>query len=90
MNEPFHAYDIRSVFGAGIDVPVAYRIGRALARHLDAERYLLGHDARTHSRRSVKPWRAGLPPKGGAWQASASRPRRRSTSCRSRPAATPA
>lgn len=49
MNEPFHAYDIRSVYGAGIDVPLAYRIGRALARHLDAERYLLGHDARTHS-----------------------------------------
>ena len=49
MNEPFHAYDIRSVYGAGIDVPLAYRIGRALARHLDAERYLLGYDARTHS-----------------------------------------
>ena len=49
MNEPFHAYDIRSVYGAGIDEPLAYRIGRALARHLDAERYLLGHDARTHS-----------------------------------------
>ena len=49
MNEPFHAYDIRSVYGAGIDVPLAYRIGRALARHLDADRYLLGHDARTHS-----------------------------------------
>ena len=49
MNEPFHAYDIRSVYGAGIDEPLAYRIGRALARHLDADRYLLGHDARTHS-----------------------------------------
>lgn len=49
MNEPFHAYDIRSVYGAGIDEPLAYRIGRALARHLDAERYLLGHDARTRS-----------------------------------------
>ena len=49
MNEPFHAYDIRSVYGAGIDAALAYRIGRALARHLDADRYLLGHDARTHS-----------------------------------------
>lgn len=49
MHEPFHAYDIRSVYGAGIDEPLAYRIGRALARQLDAERYLLGHDARTRS-----------------------------------------
>ncbi len=49
MNEPFHAYDIRSVYGAGIDAPLAYRIGRALARRLDAGRYLLGYDARTHS-----------------------------------------
>ena len=49
MKEPFHAYDIRSIYGAGIDVDVAYRIGRALAQQLDARRYLLGHDARTHS-----------------------------------------
>lgn len=49
MSEPFHAYDIRSVYGDGIDERAAYRIGRAVARHLDAERYLLGHDARTHS-----------------------------------------
>ena len=49
MHEPFHAYDIRSVYGAGIDAATAYRIGRAVAQHLDAERYLLGHDARTHS-----------------------------------------
>lgn len=49
MNEPFHAYDIRSVYGVGIDTDLAYRIGRALARQLEAERYLIGHDARTHS-----------------------------------------
>ena len=49
MNEPFHAYDIRSVYGAGIDAPLAYRIGRALARRIDADRYVVGYDARTHS-----------------------------------------
>lgn len=49
MNEPFHAYDIRSVYGAGIDAPLSYRIGRALARRLDADRYLVGYDARIHS-----------------------------------------
>ena len=47
MNEPFHAYDIRSVYGAGIDVPVAYRIGRALARRLAEEKGIMDHTRRT-------------------------------------------
>ncbi len=45
----FKTYDIRGIYGKDIDTALAYRIGRAFARFLRKDSYLLGYDARTHS-----------------------------------------
>ncbi len=42
----FHAYDIRGIWGAGIDEALSERIGRAVALHLKPARACVGHDMR--------------------------------------------
>lgn len=46
----FKAYDIRGVFGQGVDTDFAYKLGRAFARFVKAKNYMVGYDARKHSR----------------------------------------
>ena len=45
----FKAYDIRGEIGVNIDEGIAYRIGRAVAQHLDAKAVVMGFDARASS-----------------------------------------
>jgi phosphomannomutase len=45
----FKTYDVRGVWGQGVDLALAYRLGRALPRHMKAKRFLIGYDARVHS-----------------------------------------
>ena len=45
----FKTYDIRGIWGQGIDDVFAYRLGRALVQHLKAKTWLVGHDARLRS-----------------------------------------
>jgi phosphomannomutase len=56
----FKTYDIRGVWGQGIDDSLAYRLGRGLVRHLRAPRFLLGHDARVHSPELYRSVAAGI------------------------------
>lgn len=45
----YKAYDIRGVVGQDLTVDIAYRIGDAFARLLQARRLVVGRDMRTHS-----------------------------------------
>jgi phosphomannomutase len=45
----FKTYDIRGIYGQEIDEALAYKVGRAFARFLKKDSYLIGHDARLHS-----------------------------------------
>ena len=45
----FKAYDIRGEIGITIDEEIAYRIGRAVAQHLNAKSVVIGFDARETS-----------------------------------------
>ena len=45
----FKAYDIRGRIGIDIDQDVAYRVGRAVAQHLEAKSIVMGYDARSTS-----------------------------------------
>ncbi len=56
----FKAYDVRGVWGQGIDESLAYRLGRALPRHMKVKDFLLGYDARTHSAELYRALAAGL------------------------------
>lgn len=56
----FKTYDIRGVYGAEIDEALAWRIGRALARHLRATKFLLAYDARLHSPSLYRALASGL------------------------------
>jgi phosphomannomutase len=56
----FKTYDIRGVWGQGIDAALAYRLGRGLARYMRAADYLLGYDARLHSPELYQAVAAGL------------------------------
>jgi phosphomannomutase len=62
----FKTYDIRGIWGQGIDDQLAYRVGRALARHLKADRFLVGYDARLHSAELYRALAAGLRAEGAA------------------------
>jgi len=42
----FHAYDVRGIWGEGIDEALSERIGRAVALHLKPARACVGHDMR--------------------------------------------
>jgi phosphomannomutase len=56
----FKTYDIRGVWGQGIDDGFAYRVGRALVRHLKADAFIIGYDARVHSPELYRALAAGL------------------------------
>ena len=45
----FKTYDVRGVWGEGIDPRTTYLIGRAFARQMGGRRYMVGYDARLHS-----------------------------------------
>ena len=62
----FKTYDIRGIYGTEIDERLVYRIGRALARHLPARTWLIGHDAREHSPALYRAIAAGLIDEGRA------------------------
>lgn len=62
----FKTYDIRGIYGREIDERLVYRIGRALARHLPARTWLVGHDAREHSPALYRAVAAGLLDEGRA------------------------
>jgi phosphomannomutase len=62
----FKTYDIRGVWGQGVDESLAYRLGRALPRHLHATSFLLGYDARVHSAALYSALGAGLLDEGVA------------------------
>lgn len=46
----FKTYDIRGIYGEGINKELAYKVGRAFAQYLGKNSYLVGHDARLFSR----------------------------------------
>ncbi len=56
----FKTYDVRGIWGQGVDLPLAYRLGRALPRHMKARTFLIGHDARIHSAELYQALAAGL------------------------------
>lgn len=56
----FKTYDVRGVYPSEIDESLAYRLGRALSLHMGAPRFLVGHDARTHSPALYRSLIAGL------------------------------
>ena len=56
----FKTYDIRGVWGQGIDTSLAYKLGRALARYMKANAFLIGYDARVHSAELYRALAAGL------------------------------
>ena len=60
----FRTYDIRGVYGTEIDENLAYRIGRACARHLGVPRMLGGFDARLHSRQMYQAFARGAQAEG--------------------------
>ena len=62
----FHAYDIRAIYGEGIDEVFAFRAGRAFGTHMRASRVLGGHDARTHSASLYRAFSAGVRSTGAA------------------------
>jgi phosphomannomutase len=56
----FKTYDVRGVWGQGVDLALGYRLGRALPRHMKAGNFLIGHDARVHSAELYLSLAAGL------------------------------
>ena len=60
----FKTYDVRGVWAEGIDLPFAYRLGRALPRHMKARTFLIGYDARVHSAELYRALAAGLMDEG--------------------------
>jgi phosphomannomutase len=60
----FKTYDIRGVWGQGIDDSVAFRVGKALVRHMKVRTFLIGHDARLHSPELYRAVAAGLMEEG--------------------------
>jgi len=62
----FKTYDVRGIWGQGIDAPLAFRIGRAFARYLGGRTYTVGYDARLHSREMYDEVVRGLVAEGKA------------------------
>jgi phosphomannomutase len=62
----FKTYDVRGIWGQGIDLALSYRLGRALPRHMKTRNFLLGHDARIHSAEMYRSLAAGLLDEGAA------------------------
>lgn len=49
MAAPFKAYDIRGIYGKDIDEDLAYKVGRAYIKYLNAKEVVVGRDMRTSS-----------------------------------------
>src|SRR5208337_2085352 len=62
----FKTYDVRGIWGQGIDPAFAYRLGRALPRYMKAKAFLIGRDARVHSPELYRALAAGLIDEGAA------------------------
>ncbi len=60
----FKTYDIRGIYGQDIDAGLAYKIGRAFARFLQKDRYMVGYDARSHSQELYQALSRGLVDEG--------------------------
>ena len=60
----FKTYDIRGIYGKEIDEALAYKVGRAFARYLAKDSYMLGHDARLHSAELYRAVARGLSAEG--------------------------
>ena len=45
----FKTYDIRGIYGKGVDTGLAYKVGRAFARLAKVDSFMIGYDARTYS-----------------------------------------
>ena len=45
----FKTYDIRGIYGKGVDTTLAYKVGRAFARLSNEDSFMIGYDARTYS-----------------------------------------
>ena len=45
----FKTYDIRGIYGKGVDTALAYKLGRAFARLAKKDSFMIGYDARTYS-----------------------------------------
>lgn len=60
----FKTYDIRGLWGREIDEELAYKVGRAFARYLKKDSYLIGHDARLHSAELYRALARGLVDEG--------------------------
>lgn len=46
----FKAYDIRGIYGESLTDEMAFKIGRALAQYLEADKIVIGYDMRPHSK----------------------------------------
>ena len=60
----FKTYDIRGIYGREIDEELAYKIGRAFARFLAKDSYMIGYDARLHSAELYRAAARGLSDEG--------------------------
>jgi phosphomannomutase len=60
----FKTYDIRGVYGKGIDTPLAYKLGRAFARWSRKDSFMIGYDARTYSEELYQALSHGLVAEG--------------------------
>ncbi len=60
----FKTYDIRGLYGQEIDEQVAYKVGRAFARFLAKDSFMIGHDARLHSAELYRAAARGLSDEG--------------------------
>ena len=56
----FKAYDVRGVYGKGIDNLFAYKLGRAFAQFSSSKTVMIGYDARTYSEELYKYFIKGL------------------------------
>jgi phosphomannomutase len=61
----FKTYDIRGIYGKGIDTALAYKVGRAFARLSKADSFMIGYDARTYSEELYQALNRGLVAEGG-------------------------
>ena len=61
----FKTYDIRGIYGKEIDTEIAYKVGRAFVRFLGSDSYMVGYDARSHSRELYQSLIEGILDEGG-------------------------
>jgi phosphomannomutase len=60
----FKTYDIRGIYGKGIDTALAYKVGRAFARWSKKDSFMIGYDARTYSEELYQALSHGLVAEG--------------------------